>query len=167
MNDNLLLVLTVFVGLCTLSMVVQALVMIGLYGRFKALQQQIAAFTPKIEEILTTTQKTLEQSRQQIAEVTTKANAILDSTKVQLGRVEEVLVDATTRAKSQIERVDLVLEDAITRVHETVTMLHKGVLRPLREINGVTAGVRAAIQTLLTGKRPSVAQATHDEEMFI
>jgi len=174
MNDNLLIVLTVFVGLCTISMVTQMVVMVGMYLRFKSLQEQIRVFTPRVEQLLESAQKTLEQSRKQITEVsskvtevTSKANEVLDSTRTNLGRVEEVLVEATTRAKAQIERVDLVLEDTITRVHESVAMLHNGVLRPLKEINGVSAGVRAGIRAFLSGKRPSVAQATHDEEMFI
>ena len=41
------------------------------------------------------------------------------------------------------------------------------VLKPVREVNALTQGVRAAIASLLKGGRPSVAQATADEEMFI
>jgi hypothetical protein len=40
-------------------------------------------------------------------------------------------------------------------------------LKPIREIQGMTAGVRAAVQHFLRGGRPSVAQATQDDEMFI
>src|SRR5438128_565836 len=143
MNENLLLLLTIFVGLSAVSLIAQMLVLIGLYSRFKALHEQITAFTPRAESLLQSATATLDQSRKQITEITgkiteitNKANAVLDSTRTQLGRVEDVLVEATTRAKSQIERVDMVLEDTITRVHETVAMLHNGVLKPLRELNG-------------------------------
>jgi hypothetical protein len=61
----------------------------------------------------------------------------------------------------------MVLDDSIGRVHETVTVLHDGILRPLREVNGIVAGLRAGIGYLLGNRRPSVAQATHDDEMFI
>ena len=81
--------------------------------------------------------------------------------------VEEVVSDATSRAKVQMDRVELVLDDTLSRAHETVALLHSGIMRPLREINGVTAGLRAALQFLSRGNRPSVAQATSDEEMFI
>ena len=39
-------------------------------------------------------------------------------------------------------------------------------MTPLREIQGITAGVRAAVQFLLRG-RNSHTQPTADEEMFI
>jgi hypothetical protein len=61
----------------------------------------------------------------------------------------------------------MVVDDTMTRVHQTVTAVHSGVIRPVREIQAVTAGVSAALQHLMQGGRPSVAQATHDDEMFI
>jgi hypothetical protein len=40
-------------------------------------------------------------------------------------------------------------------------------MRPLREVNGIAAGVRAALNALARGNRPTVDRATSDEEMFI
>ena len=92
---------------------------------------------------------------------------MLDTTQKQLVRVDDVLGEATSRAKVQMERVELVLDDTISRVHGTVMELNNGILRPLRELNGLALGIRAAFQHLVRGGRPNVAQATSDEEMFI
>lgn len=166
-QNTLITILTVFVGLVAISQVVQMAALLMLQRRAKALQEQLAAFTPRAEQLLKTAQETLEQSRHQITEVTTKANIVLDSTRTQIQRVETLLNDVTGRAKSQLDRAELVLDDTLGRVQETVTLLHNGVMRPLREINGVSAGIRAAVGHMLKGGRPSVAQATQDEEMFI
>jgi hypothetical protein len=40
-------------------------------------------------------------------------------------------------------------------------------VRPLKQINAVTAGVWAALSYLAGSRRATVEQATHDEEMFI
>jgi hypothetical protein len=40
-------------------------------------------------------------------------------------------------------------------------------MKPVREVSGLLAGVRAAFQTFLSGRRPAVDRATQDEEMFI
>jgi len=109
----------------------------------------------------------VDQSRQQIAEITVKTNEILDSTKRQVIKVEDLLMDATTRAKAQLERAEMVVDDTMSRAHETVSMVHSGIIRPLREVHGIAAGIRTAIAHMARGGRPSVAQATHDEEMFI
>jgi hypothetical protein len=45
--------------------------------------------------------------------------------------------------------------------------VHNGVLRPVREIQALSAGFRGVVQALLRGGRPSVADVTHDDEMFI
>jgi len=120
-----------------------------------------------VESLVDTTKITVEQSRKQIVEITTVANEILTSTKEQLGMVQEVVTDATARAKVQLERVELVLDDTLGRAHETVATVHDGIMRPLREINGIAAGVKTALAYLARGNRPSVDQVTSDEEMFI
>jgi hypothetical protein len=73
----------------------------------------------------------------------------------------------TSRLKVQMERIELVLDDSMSRVHETVAIVHDGIMKPLREVTGVASGIRAAVAHLIRGGRPSVAQATSDEEMFI
>ena len=65
-----------------------------------------------------------------------------------------------------MESVELVLDDTFNRAHETVAVVHDGIMRPLRELNGIAAGVRAAL--VPWPRQPSqVDQATSDEEMFI
>ena len=92
---------------------------------------------------------------------------MLDSTKKQVDRTDEFLTDATERAKVQLDRLEIVLDDSIGRIHETVIVLNQGILKPLRELNGISVGIRTALGYLLRGGRPSVDKATTDEEMFI
>jgi len=91
----------------------------------------------------------------------------MDSTKRQAQLSQDFLTEATGRAKVQLDRMELVLDDSISRMHETVVLVNKGVIRPVRELNGVVAGIRSAVEFLVRSKRPSVDQATTDEEMFI
>jgi hypothetical protein len=95
------------------------------------------------------------------------SSSILDVTKQQLARVDELLGDATIRAKVQMERAEMVLDDTMTRVQETVSYVQSGVLRPVREVYGVLAGIRTALTHLGRSGRPTVDHATSDEEMFI
>ena len=131
------------------------------------MEQKMVPLVPKVESLVETARTTLEQSRKQIADITGKANEILESTKRQLLKIEDVVVDGTARAKAQMDRVEMVLDDTMSRAQETVSVVHNGVMRPLRQINGIALGIKTAFQTLGKGHRPSVAQATSDEEMFI
>jgi ABC-type transporter Mla subunit MlaD len=165
--DALINVLTAAVAVSAVALLLQTLILFGLFRAIRGLRAEVAAFVPKAEAFLSSTEKSLAESRQQIQEVTAKAGIVLDSTQKQLVRVDDVLGDATTRVKAQMERVELVLDDLVTRIHKTMVELNEGILRPLREINGVVIGLRVGIQHLLRGGRPNVAQATADEEMFI
>jgi methyl-accepting chemotaxis protein len=166
-QTTLLYVMTGFVIVAALALCIQAGMLVGLNKKTKALHDKISPLVPRVESLVETTQATVEQSRRQIAEIATKANEILDSTRNQLAMVEEVVTDATARAKVQMERIELVLDDTVSRAQETVATVHNGIMRPLRELTGIAAGIRTALNYLTRGNRPSVDRATSDEEMFI
>jgi hypothetical protein len=180
-QQTLLYIMTAFVAIAAISLLLQLATLFGLYRTAKQMQEKTNELLPKVHELLPkvhsivdSSQKAVEQSRQHIQEIAAKANALaaqanslLDSGKAQMVKVDELVTDATGRAKVQLERAEMVLDDTMSRAHETVALVHNGVTRPLREINGLAAGIRTAVAHLARGGRPSVAQATHDEEMFI
>ncbi|MCU0246180.1 MAG: hypothetical protein MUC42_06385 [Bryobacter sp.] len=168
-NSGFLWAITIFVAIAAVSMIAQAVATIRMFRAVQALQDKVLPLIPKTESLLETTRESLAETRKQVAELSAKTNAILDSTRTQLVRIDEVMSDATTRAKAQLERIDLVMGDTVNRVHETVSLLHNGVLRPVRELNGISAGLRAAVGAFFGGGRRSSSSVpvTHDEEMFI
>ena len=166
-QTTLLYIMTAFVIISAIALCIQAGMLAALYKTTKSLQQKIEPLVPKVDSLVESTKTAVDQSREQIFEITTRTNEILESTKEQLAIVQDVISDAAARAKVQMERVELVLDDTVSRAHETVATLHSGIMRPLRELNGIAAGIRTALSALARGSRPSVAQATSDEEMFI
>ena len=164
---TLLYVMAAFVIISAIALCIQAGMLVAMYKTTKSLQGSIQPLIPKVESLVDSAKTTVEQSRKQIADITARTTEILDSTKHQLALVEGVVSDATARAKVQLERVELVVDDTLSRVHETMAVVHGGVMRPLRELTGVAAGLRAALSFLARTSRATVAQATTDEEMFI
>ncbi len=186
MNEmTLLYVMAAFVIISAIALCIQAGMLIGMYKTTKALQQVITPLVPKVDSLVTKTSAIVEKSSQQITAITTKANDILDSTKRQLAIVEDVLGDASVRAKRELatvedlvndaagrakmhmDRAELVIDDTLSRAHETVAVVHSGIMRPLREVNGIAAGIKAGFSAISRGNRPTVDRATSDEEMFI
>jgi hypothetical protein len=166
-SDTTLILLTVFVGITAISFAAQAIAMMRLAKTTKEMKDRVDTFLPKAEKLIQTAESTLSESRAQIMEITTRANEILALTQTQVVRVDELMSDAAARAKVQIDRAELVLENTLTRVNDTVNTVHGSILRPVREISGVAAGVKAAVGHLLKGAPANVAQVTTDEEMFI
>ena len=165
--DTTLILLTVFVAVTAVSFVMQALAMMRMAKTTKEIKERVDAFLPKAEKLIQTAETTLSESKTQINEITTKANEILALTQTQMTRVDELMADATVRAKAQLDHAEAVLENTLTRVNDTVNSVHGSILRPIREITGVAAGVKAAVGHLLKGSPANVAQVTTDEEMFI
>lgn len=165
--DALIYVMTGAVVVSAVALVIQAGLLFGVYKASKATRDQITVVAGHAESLLQSAQKALEQSRKQINDATTKGNEILDLTRKQLVRVDEVMAEATSRARIQMDRVEMVLDDTVSRLHATANMMHDGVMRPLREINAILAGVRTGLSFFFGGRRITVEQATHDEEMFI
>lgn len=166
-QETLLTVLTIFVAISGLALLIQAGLLYGIYRTTKALHTEALSVLPQAKSILAKAEVTLEDSRKHINEITAKANDMMDLGKAQLVKLDSVMTDASTRAKVQLERAELVVDDTMSRVHHSVTSVHNGIIKPIREIQGITSGVRTALQHFLQGQRPSVAQVTQDDEMFI
>jgi len=166
-EHTLLILLTIFVGLATIAMLIQAGTLLGLFLVARTLQQKVTPMIPEIQGIVGVTRRTVESVEKHIDKIGNTSSGILDLTKQELARVDDLLADATTRAKVQMERAEMVLDDTMTRVQTTVSTVQSGVLRPVREVHGIVAGIRTAIAHLGRGGRPTVDHATSDEEMFI
>jgi hypothetical protein len=166
-QDALLYVMTGAVMVSALALILQTVLMLALYKSSVAIGKQVVAVAGRVESFMESTQRTLEQSRKQFADVAAKTSDVLDLTHKQLVRIDDVLGEATSRARVQMDRVEMILDDSLSMLQNTTAGLQRAVLRPVREITGVAAGLQAALSFLFRGERMTVEQATHDEEMFI
>ncbi|MEQ1949000.1 MAG: hypothetical protein ABL995_17545 [Bryobacteraceae bacterium] len=158
--------LTLFVGIAAIAMVLQLATLFGIYRSTQSMNDKVQRLLPRVENLIETSRRTVEDSRVQILDITSKTSDILDTARKQLEKVEEVIDDATARARVHMDRAEMVLDDAMTRTQQTVATVNNGIVKPVREIQGVAAGLRTAILFLTKG-RPNPTQATSDEEMFI
>jgi signal transduction histidine kinase len=159
--------LVIFVGISTIALVFQAAMLYGTYKASRTLQERITPLVPKIDALVETSRAAIEENTVKLREITDKTNQILDTAKRQMVIVEDLLEDASTRTHRQLERAEILVDDALERTQDTIAMVHQGILKPLRGITGIAAGLRAALQFLMRGGRPSPDRATVDEEMFI
>jgi hypothetical protein len=167
MNSTLLIALTVFVALTTVAMVVQAIAMLGMVRVVRQMQEKLNGLLPEAARILDSAQTAVQQTTKFLTEANARTIDILDVTKAQLDKLDGVVSEAASRARVQMERAELVLDDAMSRTQHTVAIVQKGVVSPIREVQGVLAGVRAAIMAVARGSRTPVDHVTADEEMFI
>ena len=161
------MILGIAAAVSAVAIVVQAFMMMGVIRTAKTVLGRLDELIPRVESALARAESALERGSHRMEEVSNKSLEVISIARTQLARVDDLMGDATTRLKVQMDRVELVVDDMLTRVQETVAVFHNGIMRPLRQISGVAAGIRGTIDYLFKGGRPNVAQATQDEEMFI
>jgi hypothetical protein len=167
MNGTLELLITIFVACAAIALVIQACMLVGLFVVARRLLERVTPLLPEIKEILGISRRTVARAEAHVEKIGAASTAILESTKGQLSKIDALLTDATQRAKIQMDRAELVLDDTMNRVQETVTFIQSGVVRPVREVYGILAGIRTTLAYLGRSRRPTVDHATSDEEMFI
>ena len=167
MDQSLLIILAVFVFISAIALCIQAGLLFAMFKTARNLEEKTMPLIPKLDALVESSREAVEESRQQIHEISVKTSEVLDVTRKQLARVDEVLEDAAGRARVQMDRAEMVLDDTMTRAQETVAVVHQSIMKPLREIQGVTAGIRAALNFLARGRNNGPVHATADEEMFI
>ncbi len=145
----------------------QTVLLFALYRSSRAQREQLTQLAAKLEPLAEQSQHVLADVRKQVGEVTARVNEVVELGRKQLARADEFFEEVVGRARAQMSRVEMVLDDTMGRFQETLGLLNRSILRPLKQINGVTLGVRAALAALFGERRTTVERATHDEEMFI
>lgn len=166
-QNNLLVVLIVFVAISAIALLMQGFALIGIFVVMRQLRSRIFLLWPQIETIVGAAKRTTEDAGRHLDTIGKTSSDMLGLAKQQLVKVDGLLDDASTRAKVQMERAEMVLDDTMTRFQSTVSVVQRGVLRPIREVHGFLSGIRTALQYLSRSSRSTVDHATSDEEMFI
>jgi ABC-type transporter Mla subunit MlaD len=160
-------VIALGVSLCWVTTLVTAWSMFNIVRAVKRLEEKVGPVADKAGPILDSAKAMMDDARPKIQDMIARADEIVVSARDQMTRLESLVTEASDSARLQIERIDLVVSDTMDRVQETTAAVQSTILKPVREVNGVVSGLRAAISTLARGNRASVDHATQDEEMFI
>jgi len=173
-DDTFRVVVAVGVGLAAVSAIVMAVVTLVLYRVVSRVQQKVETLADQATPIVASVRQILNENAPKVSRIVTSteetvANAkeISVVAKDQAHRFAEVGRDIADRAKVQVARVDAAVDDTVDQVHHLGDNMRSAVMKPVGEVSGVLAGIRAGFSVLTNGHRPNVARATQDEEMFI
>ena len=173
-DDTFRLVVAWGVAIATLSMFVMAVVTVILFRALALMKKKVDDIVDETAPVVSSMRQLLNENSPKIARIVaaseeTAANAreISVVAKEQAYRFAEVGRDITDRAKVQVARVDAVVDETVDQVQHLGVNVRSAVMKPVSEVAGVLAGIRAGVSAFSNGHRPNVARATQDEEMFI
>ena len=110
----------------------------------------------------------MQDVRPRIGQISDETAAIVHAGREQVERLGDLLQDAGDRTRVRLEQIDHAVEVTVNQIENVSGAVKNAVLRPVREVNGLAAGISAAVSTLVRGQhKSSVDSATQDEEMFI
>jgi ABC-type transporter Mla subunit MlaD len=129
---------------------------------------KVGEMVEKVGVVLSTANQIMQETRPKIHEISEQTLAIAKSGREQVERLGSLLENAGDRARTRLEQIDHTLENTVDQVEQVGDTMKRAVMKPVREVNGLAAGISAAVSTLVHGTRKSsVDSATQDEEMFI
>src|SRR5271169_585807 len=170
MDDNLL---KLFIAVTAFAVVLQAGIMVALYlavRKSTAKMEALAtAVTTKTLPTIETVQSLLVELRPKIEVLSTNVAESSSLVRNQLGRIDATLTDALDRTRLQVIRADELLNRTMDKVEETSEMVHKTVVSPLRQVNGLMAAISTGVEVFLGKKRrhPRNGAGVPQDEMFI
>lgn len=160
--------LEIYVVVIGLAVVLQLGVLVALYLGFRDLQVRIQVLMDRdLQPLLTAARSLVENTHKELDRISGTLQALSDSTRTQIVKVDQVMSEASDRARLQVIRVDQLVADTLDRMERFVDQVEKGLVRPVRELQAVLYGIRAAVDYLFGRRRRSPERATQDEELFI
>ena len=166
MDDTLL---RFFIAATTFAVVVQAGILIGLY---LAVRKSSAKMEALATEVRSKALPTMETVQSMLLELRPKIDVMTTNfaeSSNQLCRIDATLTDALDRTRLQVIRADELLNRTMDRVEETSEAVHKTVISPLRQVNGLMAAISTGVDVFLGQKKrhPRNGSGGSQDEMFI
>jgi methyl-accepting chemotaxis protein len=154
-------------ALAALAMIAQAFMIFAIQRTARRINERTESMQGRAEAAFDSIKQVFDENRSTVADLTTQALDVVSSARVQISRLDEFAGDVTERVKVQMDRIDAVVRDTTGKIEETTAVLQSTILKPVREVNGVVSGLRAALSAYARPARTPVDHATQDEEMFI
>jgi hypothetical protein len=155
------------VVLAALCFLAQAITAFAILRTINKIHEKVVPLADKSEPILELAESSLKELVPKLLLISNEAVEISKTAREQVNRAGDLLTDFAEMAKAQVARIDGAVESTVGSVQHAGESVKDAVLRPVREVNGVVAGIKTAISVYSHGRRQSVDHATQDEEMFI
>ncbi|GEM_PF-1504043 len=173
-NVNTETLLIVFVALTGAAVLLQSFVLLALFFSVrkaaKAIQEEMAELRGIVQPVAKETREFLARVGPQVEAVTKDVAEMVHGLRAQSVELQVSTTEILERVRRQTSRMDTMFTGVLDTVDRATAVVSQAVTIPLRQISGIAAFLRAAIDTLRSGGRAPRAQATHsaaDRDLFV
>ena len=160
-------VIAIGVFVAVVAFLVQTVVIFAVYRVTKATQDKLMPIVEAVTPILGTVRRFVDENTPKLSHLTTDMAAVVRSLHEQVNRLGDVVKEVSDRARAQVARIDGAVDQTVEQVQQASEVVKQAILGPVKQVDGIVHGIRAAISVVAHSRRESVDHATQDEEMFI
>jgi hypothetical protein len=165
--------LTVFIAITAAAVVLQALILLGLYltvrERSAKLETIVSDFQRRVTPLIENARDVLADATPKLKEATADLAEVSATLKTQAITLGDTAVEIAIRARNKVVQADEMLTRTLERVERTTGAVQNSVLTPVRRVNGILQGLSVGIGAFLNQKREvrNERRNPNDEGMFI
>lgn len=163
--------LTVFIALTVVALSIQAGILLAMYlalrktsGRMEALAEEVHT---KLLPAAETAHSMLVDFRPKLETTVENLSGASTIVRSQLERLDATVNDAIDRTRLQVIRADELVTRTLDRVEDTTEIVHHTVISPVRQLAGLIQGVSAGLGFLLGQRQRRDGATVPQDEMFI
>jgi methyl-accepting chemotaxis protein len=176
--------LTLFIAVTAVAVVLQMLILLGIYLAVRKLSARMEALADRVEDATNTLQvrvlpvidnvKSIQQDVKAFVETARpKVDLVLDNlsyisttARGSVERIDTTVNDAVDRMRLQVIRGDEMLTRTMDRIEETTEQVQRSVLSPVRRVSGIVQAISIGVGSYLNQQKRRRNGGPSDE-MFI
>lgn len=162
--------LIAFVAVTSIAVVLQTLILAGMYFSTRKMSRRMEALSTRVEEqVLPLVEKVrgiVDESSPKIQTVITNLAETSALVRTQAGQIDEAVTEIVGIARAQANRADELATRTMQRVDMTAARVQHTVNAPVRQFSALMEGVMAGVGKFVSGRKAQRSKTSNDE-MFI
>lgn len=169
MNETTVLI--AFVAVTSVAVVLQTLILAGMYFSTRKMGKRMEALSAKVEDdvlpLVAKVRSIVDESAPKIQTVITNLEETSNLVRAQAGQIDEAVTEIVDIARTQAGNAGALAERTMDRVDHAAETLQHAVTSPMRKVSAVVEGVMAGFGEFVGGRKARRAKAVPSDEMFI
>jgi hypothetical protein len=169
MNETTLLI--AFIAVTSVAVLLQTLILAGMYFSTRKLGKRLEALSTQVEEqVMPMVEKVrgmIDENAPMIHSAITSLTETSSLVRSQAGRIDEAVTEMVGMARKQAVRADELATRTMQRIDITAGVMQHAATFPIRQLSALKDGVVAGLREFFGGRKSRRAKPVPGDEMFI
>jgi hypothetical protein len=169
MNESTILI--AFVAVTSVAVVLQTLILAGMFFSTRKMSQRMEALSTKVENdvlpLVATVRGIVDESAPKVQTIVTNLAETSNLVRAQAAQIDKSVTEIVDIARTQAGNAGVLAERTMQRVDNAAEALQHTVTSPMRHVSALMEGVMAGFGEFVGGRKARRAKPVPTDEMFI